>query len=123
MLEAEPISPLELAQILSFGKAANCREFLGSASFTDIVEWDRLASQFDQWVASLNAALGYPGEVAIGFTGEDVERLMCWRQSDRFAYVLLSYVDNTRVHQLIVGICRSAMIRSSPADWWSLPPM
>lgn len=115
--------PVILSQLRS-GIGGRCEHAIGSAGIADETNWDRLRAQYDEAVRTFTATYGEPAKIQYGFPGKEIEQATCWEQSGKILYALLSYLDNTRIRRLTLGVSTSdeLTIVAGDSDWWSRPP-
>lgn len=96
---------------------------VGSAGIGDEDDWNRLGAQFDEARRTFTQTYGEPAKIKVSFPDAQVERVVCWEISGKILYALLSYLDNTRIRRLTLGVCSAHDLTIEPdaADWWSRP--
>jgi hypothetical protein len=90
-----------------------CRFRVGSASFDDEAEWERLGAEFDEAARAFTAAYGAPLAGPCDYPGQDVDRSACWLVAGKVLYALLTLEDNTRIRWLTLGVANRGEVRIS----------
>ncbi len=99
------------------------RHSLGYASAFDEAECERQDALFADVVKAFTAAHGEPLAEGFVLPGCHVERAVFWSLDGKTIYALLEYHDNTRIRELVLGVCRDGELAKIPPkrDWWSIP--